>query len=201
MEKFDNLVNKLTHGSVAREEFYGCINRLKKNFDLELDIQTLNFYGLPIAEDETVILHKDEFRTKDGKGHFRYKKWISRGMVKELLKQNFNSFYLTTGRVLEHYNNAAQTKRSPKLLKRHSEDLLLVSEDDREFFEGREKVVLRSQYGVSKPLSFKITAHLKKGTFFTSFHHAKSNINFLFGDEADELTKTARFKSLKVWVE
>ena len=167
----------------------------------KLEAKRIEGLQWPIAEDETVILHKDEFRTKDGKGHFRYKKWISRGMVKELLKQNFNSFYLTTGRVLEHYNNAAQTKRSPKLLKRHSEDLLLVSEDDREFFEGREKVVLRSQYGVSKPLSFKITAHLKKGTFFTSFHHAKSNINFLFGDEADELTKTARFKSLKVWVE
>jgi len=51
MEKFDNLVNKLQLGAVPRDEFYGCINRLKKNFDLDLDIDTLNFYGLPVCED------------------------------------------------------------------------------------------------------------------------------------------------------
>lgn len=155
----------------------------------------------PILDDETKILHKSEFRTKDGKGHFRYRRWFERGMVKEILNRSFNQFYLTTGRVLEHYNNAAQTKECPKLLKRHNEDTLLVSEDDKELFEGREKITLRSQYGVSNPLSFKITSHIKKGTLFVSFHHAKSHINYLFGDEADELTKTARFKSLKVWIE
>ena len=35
---------------------------------------------------------------------------------------------------------------------------------------------------------------------FTTFHHAKSRINFLFGDECDELIRTARFKSIKVEV-
>ncbi len=55
MEKFDNLINKLQGGPVPKEEFYGCINRLKKNFDLELDIETLNFYGLPVVEDEEKV--------------------------------------------------------------------------------------------------------------------------------------------------
>ncbi len=55
MEKFDNLVSKLKQGSVPRDEFYGCINRLKKNFDVDLDIETLNFYGLPIVEDEKEV--------------------------------------------------------------------------------------------------------------------------------------------------
>ena len=146
-------------------------------------------------------LHEESFRTKDGKGHLRYKKWYRRGMVHELILGKRNEFYLTTGRVIEHYNNAAQTKRSPKLLKRHDEDLLLVSQEDAAFFEGRERVTLRSYYGISKPLKIKITKNLKKGTLFTSFHHAQSEINFLFGDEADELTKTARFKSLKVWID
>ena len=155
----------------------------------------------PIGEEETVRLHEESFRTKDGKGHLRYKKWYRRGMVHELILGKRNEFYLTTGRVIEHYNNAAQTKRSPKLLKRHDEDLLLVSQEDAAFFEGRERVTLRSYYGISKPLKIKITKNLKKGTLFTSFHHAQSEINFLFGDEADELTKTARFKSLKVWID
>ncbi len=55
MEKFDNLVNKLQLGAVPKDEFYGCINRLKKNFDLDLDIETLNFYGLPVREDEQKV--------------------------------------------------------------------------------------------------------------------------------------------------
>ena len=155
----------------------------------------------PIHEDETPILHLTSFRTKDGLAHFRYKKWVFRGMVSELVAKKRTDFYLTSGRVLEHYNNAAQTKESEKLLKRHREDVVLVSSEDAALFEGKEHITLRSYYGKSNPLKFKITKNIKKGTLFVSFHHAKSHINFLFGDEADELTKTARFKSLKVRVE
>ncbi len=167
----------------------------------KLEAKRIEGLQWPIKEDETIRLHETEFRTKDGLGHLRYKKWHNRGMISDLLADRSRYFYLTTGRVIEHYNNSAQTRRSPKLFKRHQEDILLVSEDDRELFEKKDLVVLRSFYGVSEPLKFKITKHIKKGTMFVSFHHAKSKINFLFGDEADELTKTARFKSLKVWVE
>jgi len=146
-------------------------------------------------------LHLESFRTKDGLAHFRYKRWVKRGMVSELLAKKRSDFYLTSGRVLEHYNNAAQTKESEKLLKRHREDVVLVSVEDAEFFEDKKTITLRSRYGKSTPLKFKITKNIKKGTLFVSFHHAKSHINFIFGDEADELTKTARFKSVKVRVE
>jgi len=155
----------------------------------------------PIHENETPILHLESFRTKDGLAHFRYKKWVPRGMVNELLAKKRIDFYLTSGRVLEHYNNAAQTKESEKLLKRHREDVVLVSIEDAELFAGKETITLRSHYGKSNPLKFKITKNVKKGTLFVSFHHAKSHINYVFGDEADELTKTARFKSVKVRVE
>ena len=155
----------------------------------------------PIFQEETPILHLTEFRTKDGLARFRYKKWVMRGMVSELLANKRTDFYLTSGRVLQHYNNAAQTKESEKLLKRHREDVLLVSVEDAEFFEGKETITLRSRYGKSNPLKFKVTKHIKKGTLFVSFHHAKSHINFIFGDEGDELTKTARFKSVKVRIE
>ncbi|HIP46763.1 MAG TPA: formate dehydrogenase [Campylobacterales bacterium] len=155
----------------------------------------------PIHETETPILHLESFRTKDGLAHFRYKRWVKRGMVSELLANKRSDFYLTSGRVLEHYNNAAQTKESEKLLKRHREDVVLVSVEDADFFEHKETITLRSRYGKSTPLKFKVTKNIKKGTLFVSFHHAKSHINFIFGDEADELTKTARFKSVKVRVE
>lgn len=155
----------------------------------------------PIHETETPILHLESFRTKDGLAHFRYKRWVKRGMVSELLANKRSDFYLTSGRVLEHYNNAAQTKESEKLLKRHRKDVVLVSVEDADFFKHKETITLRSRYGKSTPLKFKVTKNIKKGTLFVSFHHAKSHINFIFGDEADELTKTARFKSVKVRVE
>jgi len=155
----------------------------------------------PVFDDETPILHIDKFRTKDGLATFRYKPWHLRGMVRELLHNKRRHFYLTTGRVIAHYNNAAQTKQSPKLLKRHSEDIVLLSNADAEYVKGKEKIVLKSRYGKSKPLRYKLTDTIPQGTMFVSFHHAKSQINFLFGDESDELTKTARFKSVKVCIE
>ncbi len=154
----------------------------------------------PVFEEDTPILHEKEFRTKDGFGYFRYKGYELRGMFKELLQKRDYHFYLTTGRIITHYNNAAQTKASERLLKRHDEDILLVSEKDREFFKGRDRVVLESKYGRSHPLRIKFTKTLKRGTLYTTFHHAKSHINYLFGDEADEFVKTARFKSVKVKV-
>jgi formate dehydrogenase major subunit len=167
----------------------------------KLEKNRVNGLQWPITENGLAILHVDSFRTKDGKATFRYKRYALRNHLKELLNDNRTNFYLTTGRTIAHYNNAAQTKESPKLMKKHSEDILLVSSEDLEFFANKTHVVLRSQYGKSEPLKVKVTKRIKKGTLFTTFHHAKSKINFLFGDECDELTKTARFKSIKVIVE
>ncbi len=167
----------------------------------KLEAKRVDGLQWPVFEEETPILHIDNFRTKDGLATFRYKPWHLRGMVRELIEEKRKHFYLTTGRVIAHYNNAAQTKESPKLLKRHEEDVVLVSRADAAAVEGKERIVLKSRYGKSAPLRYKLTDSLKEGTLFVSFHHAKSRINFLFGDEADELTKTARFKSLKVCIE
>lgn len=153
----------------------------------------------PIEEEDTPVLHLHDFRTKDGYGYFKYHQYDLRGQVEELTSQGKHAgFYLTTGRTLVHYNNAAQTGSCEKLIKSHSEDTLLVSPDDAAFFEGKTKVILKSQYGQTSALSIKFSKTIKKGTVFTTFHHAKSQINFVFGDEYDELIKTARFKSIKV---
>ncbi len=165
-------------------------------------LQKASLRGLqwPVQENDTPVLHQKRFRTKDGYGYFRYKRYELRGMMKELLQKRDPHFYLTTGRIIAHYNNAAQTNACQSLAKRHQEDILLVSEKDREFFEGRDRVVLESRYGRSHPLRVKFSKALKRGTLYTTFHHAKSHINYLFGDEADEFVKTARFKSVKVKV-
>jgi len=165
----------------------------------KLETNRLRGMQWPIQEEDTPVLHLHDFRTKDGIGSYRYKQYEPRGQVAELLTApTHKGYYLTTGRVLVHYNNAAQTNHCEKLSRSHSEDTLLVSVDDEEFFEFKDFVVLKSEYGQSAPLRVKVSSTVKKGTLFTTFHHAKSKINFLFGDEHDELIKTARFKSSKV---
>ncbi|MGW8170035.1 MAG: molybdopterin oxidoreductase family protein [Sulfurovaceae bacterium] len=158
----------------------------------------------PIHHEDTPVLHLLDFRTSDGLGEFHYHTYKIRGMVQEILEKKFyydslNGYYLTTGRTLVHYNNAAQTKESPRLNDQYNEDVLLAPLEAQEIF-GSDMVILKTEYGTSKPLSVRYTDKVRAKTLFCTFHHAKSNINMLFGDECDELVMTAKFKSLKVEV-
>jgi formate dehydrogenase major subunit len=74
--------------------------------------------------------------------------------------------------------------------------VILASVEDEGKFGDR--VILKTEYGETAVLSVKYSDKIKPRTLFTTFHHAKSKINAIFGDEADELIMTARFKSLRV---
>ncbi len=157
----------------------------------------------PIYHEDTPVLHLLDFRTKDGLGRFHYRPWQRRGMVDAILAGTFyadrrGGYYLTTGRTLAHYNNAAQTRRSTKLDTKYDEDVLLMPAED----EGKygDRVILRSSYGESEALTVHYTDKVRPRTLFVTFHHARSRINALFGDEADEVVLTARFKSVEVEV-
>lgn len=158
----------------------------------------------PIHHEDTPILHLLDFRTEDGLGEFHYHEYKMRGMVEEILKNEFydnspKGYYLTTGRTLVHYNNGAQTKESSRLQDSYSEDILLAPIQAENIF-GSNKVILKTIYGETEPLSVKYTDKIREKTLFCTFHHAKSKINCIFGDECDELIMTAKFKSLKVEV-
>jgi len=120
-------------------------------------------------------------------------------MIKEITEKKLTGYHLSTGRTLAHYNNSAQTSKTPSLMKRYDEDLLLVCEDDAADFTS-EKVILRSEFGETTPLTVKITDKVQPKTLFSTFHHAKSKINNLFGDASDEVIMTAAFKTIKVEV-
>ncbi len=60
MEIFDSLINKLERGTLPKGEFSQCIKRAKKNHELEIDLDLLNFYGLPVEEDEEGIFLKTQ---------------------------------------------------------------------------------------------------------------------------------------------
>jgi len=65
MEKFDNLIKKLEQSELKKEEFKKCLSRLSKHFGVDMDIETLNFLGLPVREKDDYIF----LRTK--KNHFK----------------------------------------------------------------------------------------------------------------------------------
>lgn len=153
----------------------------------------------PVHTEDTPILHQLDFRTDDGLGEFHYHQYKLRNMIKEILEKSLRSYYLTTGRTIAMYNNAAQTKQTPSLMDRYDEDLLLVNEDDAGDFRSQ-RVILKSKNGQTTPLKVKFTNKVEPKTLFVTFHHASSKINALFGDESDELILTAAFKSVKVEV-
>jgi formate dehydrogenase major subunit len=153
----------------------------------------------PVYIEDTPILHLLDFRTEDGLGEFHYHQYQERGQVQELREGRCEGYHLTTGRTLAHYNNAAQTKESEKLNSRYDEDVLLAHEEDAADFT-TEYVILKTEYGQTEPLRVKLTDKVKPKTLFTTFHHAKSRINAIFGDKRDELILTAAFKSIKVEV-
>jgi formate dehydrogenase major subunit len=154
----------------------------------------------PVGRHDTPLLHIEDFRTPDGKGNFMYKKYQLRGQIEQIVnEQRGETYYLTTGRTIVHYNNAAQTNKSEALIGRHEDDILQVSIEDKDKITSSE-VILKSPHGETAPLKVKYVKTLKKGTLYTTFHHEKSKINYVFGDEADEKVLTARFKSVEVEV-
>jgi formate dehydrogenase major subunit len=154
----------------------------------------------PVAKEDTPILHLEKFNTPDGLGKFIYNGYKLRGQVEKLTTNtNFDTYYLTTGRVLIHYNNAAQTMQTAKLKDKHSEDVILASLEDKDKINS-DKVILKTKYGQTNPLKIKFVKTIKPQTLFVSFHHSKSHINYIFGNQSDANTKTALFKSLEVEV-
>ncbi len=161
----------------------------------------INGLQWPINKDQTQRLHTVCFNTKDTLGNFKYYKYHVRGMIKELIFNKQKNFYLSTIKSLQQYNSTTQTKESKKLTNKFSQDIALVSLDDKNIFEKKRFITLKSKYGKTAPLNFEFSKLIKKGSIFVSSHYAKSKINFLFGDECDELTKTPKFKSIKVKIE
>jgi formate dehydrogenase major subunit len=153
----------------------------------------------PVYNEDTPVLHLLDFRTADGLGEFHYHQYQERGMIKEILDKKLEGYYLTTGRTIAQYNNSAQTSQSHSLNRRYDEDILLVCEDDAKDFTSK-YVVLKTEFGESKPLHVKFSDKIQPKTLFVTFHHSKSKINALFGDKHDELIMTAAFKSIKVQI-
>jgi len=60
VEVFNSLVSRLERGSLLKEEFCQCVKRARKSHELDIDIDLLNFYGLPVEEDDKEVFLKTQ---------------------------------------------------------------------------------------------------------------------------------------------
>ncbi len=60
MEIFNSLISKLEKGSLPKDEFSKCVKRAKKSYELDIDLHLLNFYGLPVEENEKEVFLKTQ---------------------------------------------------------------------------------------------------------------------------------------------
>jgi len=110
-------------------------------------------------------------------------------------------FVLTTGRILQHYNCGAQTRRT-EIMHVVDADVLEMHPTDaaRLGFRGGEIVRLVSARG-DAVLPLAISERVLRGHLFTSFHFPASDVNELLSSSADESSQCPEYKVSVVRVE
>lgn len=110
-------------------------------------------------------------------------------------------FILTTGRILQHYNCGAQTRRTD-ILKVVDTDLLEMHQADMERLHLDDGAIVRlvSARG-DATLPVAASERVLPGHLFTSFHFPASTVNELLSSSADESSKCPEYKVSAVRVE
>jgi formate dehydrogenase major subunit len=140
----------------------------------------------------TSIMHVDRFPR--GKAKFTPTEYLPPGEE----PTNDYPFTLVTGRILHHYNCAAQTRHS-KLIEFVNDDILEIhAEDAAELgVESGDNVKITSARGeISLPCA--ISERVLPGQVFTTFHFPENNLNTLLSSSADALSKCPEYKVLTV---
>ncbi len=109
---------------------------------------------------------------------------------------------LTTGRVLQHFNSGALTRRSGTLMRMRGEDVLQVHPDDaaeRGIADGDAVRVANDRGSIT--VEAEVTPAVREGTVFMTFHYADPLVNTLTGDALDPEAKIPEYKHSAVRVE
>jgi len=152
----------------------------------------------PVLDDEhpgTTLMHADGFPR--GKGRFVGVDYLPPG---EEPNEDY-PFVLITGRILEHYNCGAQTRRTP-LINLVDRDVLEMHPDDcaRLGFDRNQMVRLVSPRSAAV-LPIRPSTRMRPCELFTSFHFPGSDVNSLLSSSADESSKCPEYKVSVVRVE
>ena len=109
---------------------------------------------------------------------------------------------LTTGRVLQHFNTGAVTRRSATLVRMRGEDHLQIHPDDAEargIEDGDEVRVVNDRGSVE--VTAAVTPAITRGSVFLTFHFDDPLTNSLTGDALDPDAGIPEYKHSAVRVE
>ncbi|WP_336133711.1 formate dehydrogenase subunit alpha [Natronomonas amylolytica] len=109
---------------------------------------------------------------------------------------------LTTGRVLQHFNSGALTRRSGTLVRMRGEDVLQIHPEDADArgIDDGDTVRVGNDRG-EVAVEADVTPAIRRGTVFATFHYAAPLINRLTGDRLDPVSKIPEYKHSAVRVE
>jgi formate dehydrogenase major subunit len=153
-------------------------------------------WPVPTAVHEgTALMHQEAF--PKGKAHFVGVDYLPPG---EAASKEY-PFVLTTGRILQHYNCGAQTRRTD-ILELVDSDVLEMHPDDMEELHLRDSEVVRLVSARGDALLPVVgSERVLPGHLFTSFHFPASTVNSLLSSSADESSKCPEYKVSAVRVE
>jgi formate dehydrogenase major subunit len=144
----------------------------------------------------TAVLHRDVFASGSKTAPFRVVEHVD--PADEL---DEDALVLTTGRVIQHFNSGALTRRSGTLMRMRGEDVLQIHPDDaaaRGIDDGAQVRVENDRGRVE--LAAEVTPAVRRGTVFMTFHYADPLANRLTGDALDPVAKIPEFKHSAVHV-
>ncbi len=142
------------------------------------------------------VLHADEFASGDETAELR-----SVEHVDPVDSVADDELVLTTGRVLQHFNSGAVTRRSGTLMRMRDEDVLQIHPEDasdRDVTDGQRVRVENDRGDVS--VRAEVTPAIRRGTVFMTFHYADPLVNALTPDELDPVAKIPEYKHAAVRV-
>lgn len=153
-------------------------------------------WPVPTATHEgTSLMHRDTF--PKGKAHFVPVDYLPPG---EAASEEY-PFVLTTGRVLQHYNCGAQTRRT-EILQVVDTDVLEMHANDAERLHLEEGAIVRLVSARGEAILPVVRSErVLPGHLFTSFHFPASTVNELLSSSADESSKCPEYKVSAVRVE
>ena len=141
----------------------------------------------------------DRFATDDGRARFVL---VEHRAVAEDVNADF-PLYLTTGRVLAHYQSGAQTRRVAPLVEAVPAAYVEVHPDvaDRLGVDNGDAVRVVSRRGAAEA-AVRLTPTIRPDTVFMPFHWAGRNrVNLVTNPALDPVSRMPEFKSCAVRIE
>ncbi len=147
------------------------------------------------SHEGTALMHGETF--PKGKARFVAVDYLPPG---EAASEEY-PFVLTTGRILQHYNCGAQTRRTD-ILEVVDTDVLEMHPADMERLRLDDGAIVRLVSARGKALLPAVRSErVLPGHLFTSFHFPASTVNELLSSSADESSKCPEYKVSAVRVE